>query len=395
MPPTAPENASLAPDAARLALRNAWIPFVLTMSTLEALQNSTFLPELGWPLLFIMELPVWAVWMALCLPIFAISRRFPLGGPQNRRNLLVHVFASLVTPIVLLTVVNGLRYLMSVGFFALHVPLNKAQHEYLALGVNFLWLLPRTIVRYYAFPVILYFGVVGIYHALAYYHAYNARRLHQSELETLLAQSQLETLRLQLQPHFLFNSLNTVSSLMKRDPDSARRVLSDLSELLRYALNDRSEHVSSLRDDLAFLQGYVAIQKARFRDELEVSLDIDERTCDMLVPRMLLQPLVENSIKHAVSPRKTTHVQIRSLLSGKDVVLLVTDDGPGFKSDCHGGDGIGLRNTRQRIDALYGADASFTTRNRREGGAEVCITIPAERMKARGHGTPENTIAVA
>src|SRR5215212_4476832 len=115
MPPKASDNASLAPDAARVALLNAWIPFVLTMSALEALQNSSFLPELGWPLLFILELPVWGVWMALCVPIFGISRKFPLGGPDSRRNLTVHVFASLLTPIVLLTLVNGVRYLMMLG----------------------------------------------------------------------------------------------------------------------------------------------------------------------------------------------------------------------------------------------------------------------------------------
>ena len=238
-------------------------------------------------------------------------------------------------------------------------------------------------------------GRTTIYHAISYYDAFNSRRVRQSELEALLARSQLEAMRLQLQPHFLFNSLHTVSSLVKRDPDSARRVLSDLSELLRYALDDRGSHVTPLREDVAFLEGYVAIQKARFRDELEVSFDIDPAARDVMVPRMLLQPLVENAIKHGMTPRRTTHVQVQARLATGDLNLIIRDDGPGFAPPAYGIDGIGIRNIRQRLAALYGSAATFDVRNPPSGGAEISITLPTDRPRPDSAALKEVAVGIA
>src|SRR5213595_3476976 len=147
------------------------IPCVLFVAAIEALQNSFTLREVGWPLLFIYELPVWLVWLTLCAPIFALSHRFPLIGPRWKRNLPIHLGASVLAPLVLITTVTFARLLMTRGILGLDIPLTPPHQAYVEIGLNVAAVLPRSLQRYFAFPVILYFSVVAIYPAISYYDA--------------------------------------------------------------------------------------------------------------------------------------------------------------------------------------------------------------------------------
>src|SRR5688572_32414350 len=164
---------------------------------------------------------------------------------------------------------------------------------------------------------------------------------------------------MQLQPQFLFNTLNTISVLMKEDVQLADQVLLRLSDLLRLSLKSTDNHEVTLREELEFLRNYLEIEQTRFQDRLTVRYDIDEQAFDAQVPNLILQPLVENAIRHAVAPKpgKST-VEIRAARRNGKVELQVRDDGPGLPAVTKG-NGIGLSNTRARLDKLYGSAHTF------------------------------------
>jgi len=210
-----------------------------------------------------------------------------------------------------------------------------------------------------------------------------------SRLEAQLAQSELETLKTRLHPHFFFNTLNTVSSLMQRDVDGASRVVSRLGELLRISLRHSERQETTLREELAFLGHYLAIQRIRFADRLTVAVDAPEATLDALVPSLLLQPLVENAIRYAIEPRSTPgQVEIVARIEGERLVIEVGDDGPGMQpsalaafregatNGAPNGFGIGLGNTRARLDQLYGGRHRFELMAAEPAGLRLRIELP-------------------
>ena len=203
--------------------------------------------------------------------------------------------------------------------------------------------------------------------------------LEAAQLETQLARAQLDALRTQLHPHFLFNTLNTISVLMREDVATANRMLLRLSELLRLALKNAGTHEVSLRQEMEFLRSYLEIERTRFQHRLKVQTEIDPEALDALVPNLILQPLVENAIRHGVAPRPTqSTIEIRALRRNGRVELRVRDDGPGIdemRKEAAAG-GIGLSNTRARLDKLYGAAHSFQLSPADGGGTQVTITIP-------------------
>ena len=226
-----------------------------------------------------------------------------------------------------------------------------------------------------AFVLLVYAAIVGAAHALDLYRRYRERELRASQLETQLARAQLDALKHQLHPHFLFNTLNTISALMHRDVEAADRVVTRLGDLLRTSLQQAGQEVA-LRQELDFLARYVEIQQTRFQDRLTVEMDIDPDALDALVPSLVLQPLVENAIRHGIEPRPGPgRVTVRAAREegarGARLSLVVADDGPGLPparglnrdgardgARDSGGCGIGLKNTKARLERLYGADQS-------------------------------------
>jgi LytS/YehU family sensor histidine kinase len=223
----------------------------------------------------------------------------------------------------------------------------------------------------------------------------NAARLHAQELQTLLAKSQLDSLRLQLQPHFLFNTLNTVSSLMTRDVALARRTLARLSDLLRETLRDSATHEVSLASELASLAVYLEIQSARFGSRLVVEKKIQPAALKILVPRMLLQPLVENSIHHGMRDGDSALVIRIEGSGGPDrLVLRVVDNGVGLRNRKLV-ENVGLRNTRERLEKLYGLDQEMIVESLQGEGFSVTMRFPAHVAEPRLEETeqPQREIA--
>ena len=238
--------------------------------------------------------------------------------------------------------------------------------------------------------LVIYLGVLAAGLARAYSLRLGARREQATQLQAQLAEARLEALRSQLDPHFLFNTLNAVSSLVERDPRGVRRMITRLSELLRYSMEDAREAEITMRRELDLLDRYLDIMQVRFPG-LNVLRILDDRALDMMVPSMILQPLVENAIRHGVE-RMTDpgRVEIEALLEGETLVLRVSDDGPGEATRPDGpGGGVGLRNTRARLEQLYGSAGRFSLTRNEEGltVAEVRLPATSDRSELRVEGS--------
>lgn len=214
-----------------------------------------------------------------------------------------------------------------------------------------------------------------------------ARRaeLRQSRLETELARAQLETLRLQIQPHFLFNTLNSIAALIRRQSnDRAFDMVIGLSDFLRATLEKSEQARVPLSEDLDFVKRYIELQRARFADRLSCDVSVDDDCLGQPVPTLLLQPLVENAIRHGISRRAAPgRIEIRAHLEGDRLIVEVRDDGVGlpedFEPETH--EGIGLGNTRSRLRQLYGDRAGLDVGPRASGGVTVRVVLPAERSQ--------------
>ena len=203
----------------------------------------------------------------------------------------------------------------------------------------------------------------------------HAREQRADELSARLAEARLQALRLQLQPHFLFNALNTITSTVREDPERAEEMIAQLSGFLRGVLNEREE--VSLRTELALLDAYLAIQQARFGERLSIRREIVPETLDALVPTLVLQPLVENAIKHALEDRRgTLGIFITAERTGEKLLLRVADDGRGFDETSIHSEGVGLGNTRARLRAMHGSHQSFAIRANQPSGAVVEAIVP-------------------
>ena len=224
--------------------------------------------------------------------------------------------------------------------------------------------------------LIIYSLIIGGHYGYQYYRGFRERELRSVELETLLARADLQNLKAQLQPHFLFNTLNTISVLMRRDPLAANQTLVRLSDLLRLSLNNVGAQEVSLREEMNFLDGYLEIEATRFQDRLRVRRWIEPETLAAAVPTLILQPLVENAVKHGIARKPGSGtIEITVQRENTHLRLEVRDDGPGLpKSQTD--QGMGLAITRRRLRQLYGAQCDFRISERSEGGVQVTISIP-------------------
>ena len=221
--------------------------------------------------------------------------------------------------------------------------------------------------------------IILVAHALSYYWRFRNRELHSAKLQVQLAKSRLQTLKSHLQPHFLFNTMHSISALMLTDVRSADKMMSRLSDLLRLSLENSEIQTTCLSRELEFVAGYLEIEKIRFEDRLNVVLDIAPETLDAQVPSLLLQPLVENAVRHGISKLSTVgQISIAASRNGCNLHLQVTDNGPNsvVTADATSGTGFGLRTTKERLRTLYGNDQSFEIRAVPNGGVEVSVKIP-------------------
>jgi two-component system LytT family sensor kinase len=232
----------------------------------------------------------------------------------------------------------------------------------------------------------MYWPLVMVWSLFEYYARFRERDMRAAQLKEQLAQAELQALRSQLHPHFLFNTLNSIASLMHDDVNGADDMLADLSSLLRAYLNCQDEQEVPLRRELSLLETYVRIQKRRFEDRLLWLRDVPGELLDAAIPALLLQPLVENSIVHGIAPRNAPgYMRLSARQSGAMLEIEVADNGCGL-ADYHA-DGIGLSNTRARLRQLYEDRCSFEMTAGESGGVVVKIRIPLRFMQAQGEVT--------
>jgi two-component system LytT family sensor kinase len=304
-------------------------------------------------------------WGALSLPIVALDRRLARGGARPALGLVWHLPGSLLVAALSVYVVPAFATLLAApgqGFRLSLEPLRQLGRWGLASHM------------------ILYWAVVGGSRAVHYYARYQEGALRAVELEKLLVQSQLQALRMQLDPHFLFNALNTISAELERDPRTARRMLEQLGELLRCSLESQDQQEVALAQELKLLDHYLAIQQARFDDRLRIELRVPDDALDARVPSQLLQPLVENALRHGLAQRATGgRLRIEAEHADADLRLRVIDDGVGLPAGGArpGTAGRGLSITRERLARLYpDGRARLEVRNGPESGVVAEVVIP-------------------
>jgi signal transduction histidine kinase len=296
-----------------------------------------------------------AIWAGLTIAVFWFSRRFPLDRRPRLPALLLHMLAAAV--VAATEPLLGYLLVVALGLQA------QPFMEHFLQG--------------FPFNLVVYWLITGVAHGMMYYRRYRERDAQALQLARQLAQAELQVLKSQLHPHFLFNALNTISALMHRDVKAADRMLARLSDLLRAALDHTSAQEVTLLDELNFLESYLEIERARLAERLNVEVDVPPNVLDALVPHMILQPLVENAIRHGVAPRAAPgHVVIRARGRREMLDIEVLDDGPGLAQGRSANGGLGLANTRARLEQLYAGEFTFEPRNRAEGGFRVSLSIP-------------------
>jgi sensor histidine kinase YesM len=309
---------------------------------------------------------------ALLTPaILWLGRRFPFERKYWPRRAALHLLFSIAFGVIEL---------------ALHGVLLPWMGLFPAVMTSFSVTFAILMVLSFHQDVITYWFILGIQYGFQYYRKYQEREkdalrleLHASELQAQLVQAQLSALKMQLQPHFLFNTLNAIMVLVRQQRGSeAEETLALLGDLLRCVLEDVEAQEVPLRRELEYLQLYLAIEQVRFRDRLRVEIAADPAVLDAAVPHMGLQPIVENAIRHGIGRKSSAgKVQIQASRVNQSVEVTVRDDGPGFPpADPSRSPGIGLANTRARLHQLYGEAGRLTVENGEQGGAVVTMVVP-------------------
>ena len=304
----------------------------------------------------------WYVWALLSVPVLRFARRFPPETDQPWRTAGLHLLAALLTSltyVVLRSLVGQVHSLLidePVGFREVFQPL---------------------LVKTFPFNLLIYGVIISAAHAIDYYRKYHERTVHALELEKHLTEARLQSLLRQLKPHFLFNTLNGIASLMHRDVDAADRMIVRLSELLRLTMNRTGQPLAPVRDEIGFIEKYLEIERIRFSDRLPTQIDVQPDALDAEVPSLIIQPLVENAIRHGLEPHaRPGRIEIRVWRDAGHVKLSVRDNGGGMPPGGFTREGIGLANTRARLHELYGDRHGFELANHPDGGLEVRLTLP-------------------
>ena len=304
------------------------------------------------------------IWGLLGLVVLGLARRFPIEEVNSRawKAWALHGAASLVVTAIGLTLI-----------YLVNFPFMSAEERLKWIG-HFRPGLLRFFRSYFQMSLFTMWGVLGAYHVIRAHRLMRERELQAAQLESRLAQAQNQALRMQLQPHFLFNTLNSISALIHSDGEAADQMLTRLADLLRMTLDSGTSQEISLRQELAFIEGYLSIERVRFQDRLKVRFEVPPDCMDARVPSFLLQPLVENAIKHGVAGlARASTIEIRARRDGEWLQLEVKDDGKGFDK---GRQGIGTTNTTNRLRLLYKERQKFTLLSEPGNGTTAQVRIP-------------------
>jgi len=311
---------------------------------------------------FLVASTEWYVWAALTPLVLFLCRRFRIASQNWPRAVLLHLVAGIVISFLQLAIQVRLNFIVNPGYKMTY------------------W---RVLYFFATFKLhmnlLTYWVIVALNHGVYYYEQSRARELAWSRMEADLANAQLQVLNMQLHPHFLFNTLHSISTLISDDPQAARQMVLKLSDLLRASLNKIDQPEVPLHQELELLECYISIEQTRFKDRLIIEKEVHASALACAVPTMILQPLVENAVRHGIGKhRQADRIAIvaqrtngRLLLEVRNCVGSVENGGPAPVR------GIGLANTRARLEQLYGSQYSFEIANRESGGVAVKLSLPA------------------
>jgi two-component sensor histidine kinase len=342
-----------------------WIAGVLAWWTVQGLATGSqyrFLMasegmEASWGSVMLIALASAYLWVPLTALAFWLTWRYPLEAGRWGRRVWVHLFAGLGAHLFRAGAV--VVFNPAVGWYPEQPPS------------------PQQLAQNLANNIFLYWLIAGAAHALFYARRAQERASAAERLRADLVRTELANLRSRLHPHFLFNALNTIASLVRDRPDAAERVVTRLSELLRRALENTADDRIPLEEELTLARAYLDVEQARFEDRLRVVWRIDAEVEQVRVPALVLQPLVENAVRHGLAQRRDGGtIEISAARSNGMLRVVVRDDGVGRGAASAEGRGIGLGETRARLAAVYGPDASLTLSHPQDGGAVVELTVP-------------------
>jgi signal transduction histidine kinase len=307
------------------------------------------------------------LWGMLSPLIFRLARRFELRD-HFPRNLLIHLATSIVLSAFVLSAASPL-----VWYFGY---VNTVRNPTLWI----LWRNNAFSPYYFHQGLTIYWTTLVVAHALHYYRGLREGEAKTAKLSAQLAQAQLQALKMQIHPHFLFNTLNSISALLHKDVEAADKMIARLGDFLRLTLKRSDAQTVDFEQELEFVRCYLDIEHIRFQDRLSVAMEIEPQTLKFMVPNLILQPIVENSVRHGVAKQVGPgRITIRARQESDRLILQVEDNGPGLKSDSSGSTlGIGLSNTRARLEQFYGDDFNFQIANANGRGVTVTLDIPAK-----------------
>lgn len=329
----------------------------------------------GGRLQLLSSLSQWWSWGLMTPLIFLADRRLPFTGKQLARRVLAHLLASLVFTGAYLYLLTAVRAAIGIG-------------PWDALRISSFFV--RGQIGMFLWSCLIYWVIVGALQAYRYYERYLSSELRLERMERSFTEARLNALRMQLDPHFLFNALNTISSHVEHDPKLTRRMIEHLGDLLRMSLETKDRLEVPLSEEMALLDHYLAIQKIRFGDKLRIEIEVAPEVKYASVPSLIIQPLVENAIRHGISHRAVGGmVRVTAERADGRLEIRVQDDGVGLPAGwtAEASGGVGLAVTRERIAGLYpNGDSRFDITNRAAGGTEVAISLPLKVAEEEAYG---------
>jgi two-component system, LytTR family, sensor kinase len=352
-----------------------WILIGFAFSGLVSFSSAATLPPertVGWQLVLTWQAIIYG-W-AILFPFIALFvRKFPFERRNWRRAVITHSVAALLF--------IGAHTILYAAFYEIiHGTFFQAENA--LTRIQFLFL------RNWILDLSTYGLILASIYANDYYRRFQEEQIKSSELKAQLANSQLQTLKMQLHPHFLFNTLNSISALIHEDPRAADKMVARLGDFLRLTLENSGEQEVTLQKEVEFLNRYLEIESVRFEDRLTIETNIEPETLQACVPNLILQPIIENAIRHGISRQTAPGViAVSARRAGENLRIEIEDNGPGLNTaikENKNGTGIGLANTRARLAHLYGENHSLKISNAEPSGVRVTLEIPFEAGKSNG-----------
>jgi LytS/YehU family sensor histidine kinase len=316
---------------------------------------------MNWSFALVSTLPNWYIWAAMAPLIVKLARAYPLEASKWKSVILTVHLPALLASMIVHSMVNLLLF-RTAGL-----------HDTLDFGLYKVHFFSRVHANIFA-----YAAIVGLYHALDYYQKYVSSQKETASLQVQLAQANLRALKMQIHPHFLFNTLNSIAALVrKRENKDAVAMLAQLGDFFRIALENKGPQEIPLSQELDFLRRYLSIEKIRFGDRLTVNIEVPDQFKDLFVPNLILQPIVENAIHYGIAP-STRAGRIDIVISSRDQKLCISvrDNGPGVSNPEQLMKGAGVSSMQKRLENLYGNNQSYSVGNSSTGGLEVVICLP-------------------